>query len=115
MVTPQDVREQEERTERARTTPWYITPMKPSNPAVIGLWRVRDRTNGHKPHAVTRRKCGNGEVVWDCDCPDQEFNPRFRCKHIEAVRLFLTEEITADIEPVFRQGQSPDQTLSQSL
>lgn len=108
------VKEQEERTERARTTPWFITPLpeaylkRLSDRRITGIWRVCDRSNGHKAHAVIRRENASGGA-WDCDCLDCDFNGGLRCKHIEAVRLYLAGEITAEAEPAYRTLVGPHQ------
>ena len=113
---------QEQRTARARQTPWFITPMPKErlaripNPSIVGLWRVRNRNNGHF-YVVTRCNRGNGDE-WECDCPDARHNNGLRCKHIEAVRLWLAGEITAEIEPGFEelvgQGQASESTQTKA-
>ena len=98
---------QQQRAKRAMNTSWTVTPFpedrlkRLSNHKVSGVWRVRNRENGHH-YVVTQRR--NGSVAWDCDCPDFAMTCRrngWRCKHIEAVRFWLQGAIKAPIEPGF--------------
>lgn len=101
MLDTQTQEEQERRTEYARSASWQITPLPHADRQVTGMWRVRDRGNGHRPHTVTLRNSN-----WDCDCLDCEFNGGIRCKHIEAVRLYLAGEITAQTHTQTQKGDT---------
>lgn len=111
-MNPLRAQDQQARTARARATPWFITPLPPEHQRrlvdrrITGIWRVRDRSDGRKTHAVIRRENGNGGG-WDCDCLDFEFNSDLACKHIEAVRLLIAGEIAAEVEPAYRSLAGP--------
>jgi hypothetical protein len=99
---------QEQRTQRALSGHWYITPIpldrlrRLPNRKIKGAWRVRNHKNGHR-YLVHRFSDG-----WGCDCPDFVFNRgELRCKHIEAIRLWKEDKIEM---PVSTRGTNGKQT-----
>jgi len=78
--------QQEARTKRARQGRWSITPLVPENGTA--RWAVVNLNNGGHEYTVS----SNGD--FSCTCPDfQKRGQELRCKHIEAVRLWLAGEI----------------------